>query len=158
MGRCKQSVHRSDGRRASAQEGAGAPVTCATAAATHIWPALLLWWLRAQTAPGAGPSSQGNLEREQLWVLSRTDGLITTPFVGVCVYIWSGASQVALVVRNPPADAADIRDAGLSPGLGRSPGGGHGNPLHYSFLENPKDRGAWWATVHGVTKSQIRLK
>ena len=65
---------------------------------------------------------------------------------------------MALVVRNPPASAGDIRDAGSIPGSGRSPGGGNGNPLQYSCLENPMDRGAWWATVHGVSKSQTRLK
>ena len=48
-------------------------------------------------------------------------------------------------------------DLGLIPGLGRSPGGGHGNPLQYSFLENPMDRGTWWATVHGVAKGRTRL-
>ena len=53
--------------------------------------------------------------------------------------------------------AGDTGDLGLIPGSGRSPGGGHGNPLQYSCLENPMDRGAWWATVHGVTKSQTRL-
>ena len=53
----------------------------------------------------------------------------------------SGASQVALVVKNPPANAGDVRDKGLIPGLGRSPGAGHGNPLQYSCLENPMDRG-----------------
>ena len=63
------------------------------------------------------------------------------------------ASQVALVVKNPPANAGDVRDSGPIPGLGRSPGGGHDNPLQYSCLENPMDRGAWRATVHGVTKS-----
>ena len=63
------------------------------------------------------------------------------------------ASQVALVVKNPPADAGDIRDMGLIPGLGRSPGGGHGNPLQYFFLENLMDRGAWRATVHRVAQS-----
>ena len=68
----------------------------------------------------------------------------------------SRASQ-ALVVKNPPANAEDPRNAGLIPGLGRSPGGGHGNPLQYSCLGNPVDRGAWWATVHGVTKSQTWL-
>ena len=55
--------------------------------------------------------------------------------------------------KNPPANAGDIRDAGLIPGLGRSPRGGHGNPLQYSCLENPKDRGAWQAAVPGVSKS-----
>ena len=55
-------------------------------------------------------------------------------------------SQVALAVKNPPAKAGDIRDSGLSPGLGRSPGEGNGNPLQYSCLENSMDRGAWQAT------------
>ena len=55
----------------------------------------------------------------------------------------SGVSQVALVVKNLPANAGDVIDAGSIPGLGRSPGGGHGNPLQYSCLENPMDRGAW---------------
>ena len=64
------------------------------------------------------------------------------------------ASQVALVVKNPPANAGDLRDASSVPGLGRSPGGGHGNPLQYSCLENLVKRGAWWATVHGVTQNQ----
>ena len=59
---------------------------------------------------------------------------------------------MALVVRNPPANAGDIRDVGLIPGSGRSPGGGHSNPLQYSRLENPMDRGAWQATAHGVTE------
>ena len=53
--------------------------------------------------------------------------------------------------------ACNEGDLGLIPGLGRSPGGGHGNPLRCSCLENPMDRGAWWATVHGVAKSQTRL-
>ena len=54
-------------------------------------------------------------------------------------------------------EAGDLRDAGLIPWSGRSPGGGHGNPLQYSSLEHPMDRGAWQATVHGVTKSQTQL-
>ena len=68
------------------------------------------------------------------------------------VDLW--ASQVVLMVKNPPANARDIKDVGLIPGSGRSPGGEHGNPLQYSCLENPMDRGARWAIVHGVTKSQ----
>ena len=71
----------------------------------------------------------------------------------VFIYI-SWASQVALVVKNPPASAGDIRDVSLIPGSGRSPGEGNGNPLQDSCLENPMDGGAWRATVHGVTKSQ----
>ena len=57
------------------------------------------------------------------------------------------------MVKNPPANAGDVRDVGSIPGSGRFPGGGHANPLQYSCLENPMDRGAWQATVHGVRKS-----
>ena len=64
------------------------------------------------------------------------------------------ASQVALGVKNLPANAEDVRDAGSIPGSGRSPGGGHGNPLQYSCLKNPMGRGAWQATVHKITKIQ----
>ena len=64
------------------------------------------------------------------------------------------ASQVVLVVKNLLANAGDVRDAGSIPGLGRSPGEGNGTPLQYSSLENPTDRGAWRAAVHGVAKSQ----
>ena len=67
----------------------------------------------------------------------------------------AGAFQVALVVKNPPANAGDVEDAGLIPASGRSPEGGPGNPLQYSYRENPMDRGAWWAAVHGITKSRI---
>ena len=56
------------------------------------------------------------------------------------------------MVKNPPTNAGDRRDTGSIPGLGRSPGGEHGKPLQYSCLENPKDRGAWWATVHRVAE------
>ena len=74
------------------------------------------------------------------------------------------ASQVVLVVKNPPANAGDIRDSGWIPGSGRTPGGGHGNqlqysnPLQYSCLENPTDGGAWWATVRRVGNNQTWLK
>ena len=71
------------------------------------------------------------------------------------VSMW--ALQAVLVVKNPPANAGDIRVAGLVPGLGRSPGGGHGNPSQYSCLENPMDRRPWQATVHGVAVSRMRL-
>ena len=62
-------------------------------------------------------------------------------------------TQVALVVKNPPANAGDIRDAGSIPELGRCSGGGRGIPLQYSCLENPMNRGAWQAVVHRVAKS-----
>ena len=62
-----------------------------------------------------------------------------------------------MVVKNVSASAGDAREIGLIPGSGRSPRGGHGNPLQYSCLENPMDRGAWRATVHGVSKTQTLL-
>ena len=58
------------------------------------------------------------------------------------------------MVKNMPANAGDVRDVGSISGLGRCPGGGHGNPLQYSCLENPTDRETWWATVHRVAKSR----
>ena len=67
-------------------------------------------------------------------------------------------SQVVLVLKNAPANAGDIRDVGLIHGSGRSPGEGNGNPLQYSCLENPVDRGACQATVHMVRKSWTQLK
>ena len=67
------------------------------------------------------------------------------------------ASQATLAVKNLAANAGDIRDMGSVPGLGRYPGRRHGNPLQYSCLENPMDRGAQRATVHSVAKSWIRL-
>ena len=62
------------------------------------------------------------------------------------------------MVKNPPANAGDVRDVGSTPGSGRSHGEGHGKPLQYSCLENPMYRGAWQALVHGVEKSWIQLK
>ena len=62
-------------------------------------------------------------------------------------------SQVALVVKNLPANTGDIRDEGLNLGSERSLGGGNGNPLQYCYLENPMNRGAWWATVHKLAES-----
>ena len=77
----------------------------------------------------------------------------------LCMHLLSKlASQVALVVNNPTANAGDMTEVGLIPGLGRYPGEGHGNPLQYSWLENPVDRGAWWAMVHRVMKGQTQLK
>ena len=61
------------------------------------------------------------------------------------------------MIKIPPANTGDIRDVGSIPGLGRSPGEGHGNPVQYSCLENPMDRGAWQAKVHSVAKNQTRL-
>ena len=80
------------------------------------------------------------------------------PNLGTKLLPLLGASQVAPVVKNPSANAGDIRDVGWIPGLGKSPGEGHGKQLQYSWLENPMDRGAWWAGVYRVAQSQTRLK
>ena len=68
------------------------------------------------------------------------------------------ASQLALVVKNLLANAGDLRDADSISVSGRSPGGAKGNPLQYSCLKNPMDRGGWWATLYGVTKGGTQLK
>ena len=68
------------------------------------------------------------------------------------------STEGALVVKNPSVHEGDIRDVGSIPGLGRSPGEGNGDPLQYSCLENPMDRGAWQAMVHRVAKSWTQLK
>ena len=73
---------------------------------------------------------------------------------GDVLHIW--VSQVVLMVKVLPVNAGDVRDVGLIPALGRSPGAGNGNPLQ--CRENPMDWRPWWATVHGVAKSQTRLK
>ena len=72
------------------------------------------------------------------------------------MYDW--ASQVALVIKDPPVNAGDIRDTGRIPGLGRPPEVGHGHPLQYSCLKNPVDRGTWWTTIYKVAKNQTGLK
>ena len=68
------------------------------------------------------------------------------------------STLMVLVVKNLPANAGDVRDAGSVPGSGRSPGGGHGNPLQYFCLENPMEKRACLAIVHEVAKSQTQLK
>ena len=73
-------------------------------------------------------------------------------------YYIAGASQVTLVVKNLPPNEGDIRNVVSVSGLGRSTGEGHGNPLQYSRLENPMNRGAWWAAVHRVSQSRTQLK
>ena len=78
--------------------------------------------------------------------------------LNICPTTWLWASQVVLLVKNPPANAGDITDAHSIPGSGRSTGGGHDNLLQYSCLENSRDRRAWSATVCRVTKSQTQLK
>ena len=85
---------------------------------------------------------------------ARTSGLGPAPVRSLAPCL---DTERALVVKNPSANAADARDPVLIPGLGGSPGEGNGNPLQYSCLENSTDRGAWWATVHGVAKSRTQL-
>ena len=84
------------------------------------------------------------------------DVCLAHSFIYTYTYMW--ATQEALVVKNSPANAGDARDASSIPGLGRSLGGGHGDPLQYPCLENPMDRAAWWAAVHKFTKSQTQRK
>ena len=69
-----------------------------------------------------------------------------------------GASQMVLVVKNLPTNAGELKEVSLIPQSGRSPEGGNGSPLQNSCLENPIDRGAWWATVHGIAKSQHMIR
>ena len=79
--------------------------------------------------------------------------------VQALLLLWlHGPHSVTLAIKNPPANAGDVRDANSIPGLGRSPGEGNDNPLQYFCLGNPLDRGAWRDTVHGVTKSQTQQK
>ena len=96
------------------------------------------------------------------WMANIPTMCITTTTLTETTYCYqllsTGHSVVALAVKNPCANAGDVRDLGSISGLGRSPGGRHGNPLQYSCLENPMDRGTWQAAVHGVTKSWTQLK
>ena len=120
---------------------------------------VLAWRIPWTREPGR-LQSMGSKSWTQLKQLSthRPEGICGSIPGNITSLTSGGASQEALVVKNPPANAGDVRDASSIPGLGRSPGEGHGNPLQYSCLENPMDRGAWWDTVHGVAKSQTRLK
>ena len=88
----------------------------------------------------------------KLWAIPFGKGVSA---LGITQVTW--ASQMALEVKNPPANAGDARDISLIPGLGRSSRVGNGYLLQYSYLENSMDRGAWQATVCGVTKSQTQL-
>ena len=109
------------------------------------------------TSSSEGPQCAGP------WIGSQDQGrpsCLTTRFVSPpsptlsqVPHFCYGSSFLALVrVKTPPANVGDRRDTDLIPGLGRSHGGGHGNPLQYSCLESPRDRGAWRATVHGAAK------
>ena len=92
------------------------------------------------------------------WRPKKADGCYILVYWYGSRYSISWASQVALVVKNPPANAWDVRDEGLIPRSRRSPGEGNDNTLQYSCLESPMDRGAWQATIHRVAKSRTQLK
>ena len=76
----------------------------------------------------------------------------------MCIHIADSGFPSGATAKESTYNAEDVRDLGSIPGLGRSPGGGDGNPFQYSCLENPMDRGAWWATAHRVAKSRTQLK
>ena len=89
-----------------------------------------------------------------------TQSILVVSFLHICASIsqvWYSGYRLIPGGSEDKASACHAGDQGLIPGLGRSPGEGNGNPLQYSCLENPMDGGAWWATVHGVTKSRTRL-
>ena len=121
---------------------------------------LVNWDRRPDSIQAFTPWPKLDLSREDaVWsLLRKTSGFILT-WALVCQAIgnimglprWLNGKESA-------CDEEDIKDMGSIPGLGRSPGGGHGNPLQYSCLESPMDRGAWQATIHRVSKSQTRLK
>ena len=100
--------------------------------------------------------------RESIYIFWMKKSSLNAFLPTVDFYLWISAIHLMYrwlfcLVKNLPASAGDVRDMGSIPGLGRSPGGGWGNLLHYSCLENSMDRGAWWATVHGIAKSQTQL-
>ena len=99
---------------------------------------------RGSHLPLPGPSQPSLLSLSE--GLSAAAPLITRSF---------SRAHFGAASQNPPTEAGDRRDLGWIPGRRRSPGGGHGNPPRYSCRENPMDRGAWWATVHGVTESDM---
>ena len=110
---------------------------------TWVWVSCGSWWWTGR--PGV-LQSNGSQRVGHNWVTELN------------LQHFAQASQVALAVKSPPASAGDVTDLDSIPRSWRSPGGGHGNPLQYSCLENPLDRGAWQAAVHWVAKSQTQLK
>ena len=113
-------------------------------------------WYRAWSWGKTKTSRENWGNSHQIWGLLRRNRPGSVSWFGQ-TYHGTGASTSGSAVKNLPANARDIRVMGLIPGWGRSPGGGHGNPLQYSCLENPMDRRAWQDTIHRVTKSWTRL-
>ena len=116
------------------------------------WKVLPAWWTPPCPRPSPTPQSLSHSRTYSLFSIMARFG------IGLGWPMSNGASQLVLVVKNPPANAGHVRGTTLIPRLGRSLWGGQGNPLQYSFLENPTDRGACWATVHRVSKSRLWLK
>ena len=114
-------------------------------------------WVFYHTGPNKHNVSKAILSLARISVLMAANSLFSSPLTLIQSFP-RRASQLALMVKNLPANEGDVRDTGSVPELGRSPGEGHGNPLQYSCLENPKDRRAWRAMVHWVAKSWTRLK
>ena len=105
-----------------------------------------------------GENGRNSSNEEATWkVWGLPEEVRLEPWV-ISEFLRKKGLEVALVVKNPPANAGDTGDVGLIPGSGRSAGGGNDNLLQYSCLENPMDRGAWQATMYGVAKSQTLLK
>ena len=124
----------------------------------------IFWRRKWQTTSLSTPVSlpgefhgQGSLVGYSPWGRKELDTTerLTHTHTHTCIF---RAVQVALVVKNWPISAGDIREAGSISGSGRSPGGGHGNALQYSCLEDPMDRGAWRVTVHGIAKESDTTK
>ena len=106
-----------------------------------VYRSLLLWCSQAASLQGCWLPARQSTAWFKVTVHFSLRGIFA------CL-LCARASQVAPGVKNPPANARDVRDADSIPGSGRSPGEGHGNPLQYSCLKNPMDRGAWWAIIH----------
>ena len=150
--------HRSDQIRSVTQSCLilCSPVNCSPSGfAIHgIFQARILEWVAISFSRGsfwASDSTQVSCIFIGRWILYHC--ATWKPIINSTI-----ASQVALVVKNLPANAVDIKDSGSIPGLGRSPGRGNGNLFQYSCLQNPVDRGTLWATVHMVAKSWRWLK
>ena len=125
--------------------------------ATHS--SILAWKIPWTEEPGR-LQSKGLHRARHDWATERTHtpwAHTHTPWAHTHTPWHDQAFQVALVVKNPPADVGDVRDMGSIPGLERPLGGGHGNLLQYSCLEKPMDRGTWGTTVHRIAKSWTRL-
>ena len=122
-------------------------------------------WFRECRLPSAWTNEEkkarlgSELTTRELWMESRPE-IMGTYIAAATINIFerNWGEKVALAAKNLPASAGDLRDAGSIPGSGRSPGGGHGNPLQYSCLEHPMDRGAWQVIAYSVAKSQTWLK